>query len=252
MNPIHNKSNNNEFIFGIHPLLEALNKDIEIDKVIIQAGIKSPHIQELKRMLTEREIPVQVVPQEKLARITRSNHQGIIGFVSPVTFVPLEEILQQVYEAGRDPFLLVLDRVTDVRNFGAICRTAECVGIDAVIVPARGSARIGGDAVKTSAGALLNMNICRSFNLKDTLDYLKNSGIQLVACTEKTDTYIYDSTFSGPTCIVMGSEEDGISPEYLKKCDKKVKIPMVGKTSSLNVSVAAAIVMYEVFKGKSL
>jgi 23S rRNA (guanosine2251-2'-O)-methyltransferase len=250
MNPIHTKSNNNEFIFGIHPLLEALNKDIEIDKVIIQAGIKSPHIQELKRMLTEREIPVQIVPQEKLARITRSNHQGIIGFVSPVTFVPLEEILQQVYEAGRDPFLLVLDRVTDVRNFGAICRTAECVGIDAVIVPARGSARIGGDAVKTSAGALLNMNICRSFNLKDTLDYLKNSGIQLVACTEKTDAYIYDSSFSGPVCIVMGSEEDGISPEYLKKCDKKVKIPMVGKTSSLNVSVAAAIVMYEVYKGK--
>jgi len=250
MNSLHTKSNNNEFIFGIHPLLEALNKDIEIDKVIIQAGIKSPHIQELKRMLTEREIPVQIVPQEKLARITRSNHQGIIGFVSPVTFVPLEEILQQVYESGRDPFLLVLDRVTDVRNFGAICRTAECVGIDAVIVPARGSARIGGDAVKTSAGALLNMNICRSFNLKETLDYLKNSGIQLVACTEKTDTYIYDSSLSGPVCIVMGSEEDGISPEYLKKCDKKVKIPMVGKTSSLNVSVAAAIVMYEVYKGK--
>jgi 23S rRNA (guanosine2251-2'-O)-methyltransferase len=244
----HSKIDKSEFIFGIHPLLEALNKDIEIDKVIIQIGIKSPHIFELKRLLSEREIPIQIVPQEKLNRLTKSNHQGIIAFVSPVVFVPIEEILQQVYESGKDPFLLVLDRVTDVRNFGAICRTAECVGIDAVIIPARGSARIGGDAVKTSAGALMNMNICRSFNLKDTLDYLKNSGIQLVACTEKTDNFLYTAKLNGPMCILMGSEEDGISPEYLKKCDQKLKIPMVGKTSSLNVSVAAAIVMYEAFK----
>jgi len=198
--------------------------------------------------LEELEIPLQMVPREKLDRMTRANHQGVIGFISPVTFQPIEEVLQRVYESGRDPFLLILDRVTDVRNFGAICRTAECAGMDAVIIPSRGSARVGGDAMKTSAGALMNLPVCRSNNLKDTLEYLKNSGIRLVACTEKTETSLFNVALEGPMGIVMGSEEDGISPEYLKKCDVRVKIPMFGKTESLNVSVATALVVYEVLR----
>lgn len=237
-----------DFIFGMFPVLEALRSSADLDKVIMQLGMRSPHLHEMKQMLTELDIPLQMVPKEKLDRITRANHQGIIGFMSPVTFQPLEEVLQRVYEAGRDPFLLILDRVTDVRNFGAICRTAECAGIDAVIVPTRGSARIGGDALKTSAGALMHLPVCRSQNLKETLELLKQSGLQLVACTEKTETDLFHQKLVGPIAIVMGSEEDGISPEYLKKCDIRVKIPMIGKTESLNVSVATALVVYEIVR----
>jgi len=237
-----------DFIFGMFPVLEALRSSADLDKVIMQLGLRSPHLHEMKQMLTELDIPLQMVPKEKLDRITRANHQGIIGFMSPVTFQPLEEVLQRVYEDGRDPFLLILDRVTDVRNFGAICRTAECAGIDAVIVPTRGSARIGGDALKTSAGALMYLPVCRSQNLKETLEFLKQSGLQLVACTEKTEIDLFHQKLAGPIAIVMGSEEDGISPEYLKKCDIRVKIPMIGKTESLNVSVATALVVYEIVR----
>jgi 23S rRNA (guanosine2251-2'-O)-methyltransferase len=235
-------------IFGIFPILEALRSAADVDKVILQTGLRSPQLQELRALLEELEIPFQMVPREKLDRMTRANHQGVIGFISPVTFQPIEEVLQRVYESGRDPFLLILDRVTDVRNFGAICRTAECAGMDAVIIPSRGSARVGGDAMKTSAGALMNLPVCRSNNLKDTLEYLKNSGIRLVACTEKTETSLFNVSLEGPMGIMMGSEEDGISPEYLKKCDARVKIPMFGKTESLNVSVATALVVYEVLR----
>jgi 23S rRNA (guanosine2251-2'-O)-methyltransferase len=237
-----------DIIFGMFPVLEALRSAADLDKVIMQLGLRSPHLHEMKQLLTELDIPLQMVPKEKLDRVTRANHQGIIGFMSPVTFQPLEEVLQRVYEEGRDPFLMILDRVTDVRNFGAICRTAECAGVDAVIVPSRGSARIGADALKTSAGALLHLPVCRSLNLKETLEYLKQSGLQLVACTEKTEVDLFDQKMTGPIAIVMGSEEDGISPEYLKKCDLRVKIPMSGKTESLNVSVATALVVYEVVR----
>jgi 23S rRNA (guanosine2251-2'-O)-methyltransferase len=241
-----------DMIFGMHPVLEALRKGSDFDKVILQQGLRSAQLAELKVLLDEYEIPVQTVPQEKLNRLTPSNHQGVIGFITPVTFQPLEEILQRVYESGKDPFLLVLDRITDVRNFGAICRTAECAGIDAVIIPSRGSARISGDAVKTSAGALLNLPVCRASNLKETLEYLKNSGISLVAVTEKTDSDVHKTELVGPICLILGSEEDGISPEYLKRSDKRVKIPMFGKTGSLNVSVAAAIVIYETLRQRLL
>jgi 23S rRNA (guanosine2251-2'-O)-methyltransferase len=237
-----------DIIFGMFPVLEALRSASDLDKVIMQLGLRSPHLHELKQLLTALDIPLQMVPKEKLDRVTRANHQGIIGFMSPVSFQPLEEVLQRVYEDGRDPFLLILDRVTDVRNFGAICRTAECAGVDAVIVPTRGSARIGADALKTSAGALMYLPVCRSLNLKETLEYLKQSGLQLVACTEKTETELFEQKMTGPLAIVMGSEEDGISPEYLKKCDLKVKIPLSGKTESLNVSVATALVVYEVVR----
>ncbi|MFN5317543.1 MAG: 23S rRNA (guanosine(2251)-2'-O)-methyltransferase RlmB [Bacteroidia bacterium] len=246
-----NHKSKDEFIFGIHPLEEALEKGKEIDKVLMQHGLHSPQISAIKKQLEALGIPLQAVPKEKLNALTRKAHQGLIAFLSPVEFQPLEEVLQRVFEQGRDPFLMVLDRVTDVRNFGAICRSAECAGADAIIIPARGSARIGGDAVKTSAGALMHLPVIRSMNLKDTLEYLKNSGIRIAGASEKAKNVLYDTDLSGPICILMGSEETGISPEYLKKCDELVKIPMLGQTESLNVSVAAGLVLYEVVRQRS-
>ena len=248
--PKQSKNNDQDIIFGVFPVLEALRSGADVDKVLIQQGLKSPQIQEMKDLMRDAELPVQFVPKEKLDRVTKANHQGVIGFISPVSFAPIEEVLQRVFEEGRDPFLLILDRVTDVRNFGAICRTAECAGIDAVIVPTRGSARISSDAVKTSAGALMNLPVCRSNNLKETIEYLKNSGLRIAACTEKADDSLFNSKLLGPIAILMGSEEDGISPEYLKKADIQVKIPMYGKTESLNVSVASALVIYEVMRNR--
>jgi len=246
-----NHKSKDEFIFGIHPLEEAIEKGKEIDKVLVQHGLHSPQIAAIKKQLDKLEIPIQMVPKEKLNTLTRKAHQGIIAFLSPVEFQPLEEVLQRVFEQGRDPFLMVLDRVTDVRNFGAICRSAECAGADAIIIPARGSARIGGDAVKTSAGALMHLPVIRSMNLKDTLDYLKNSGIRIAGASEKAKNVLYNTDLSGPICVLMGSEETGISPEYLKKCDELVKIPMQGQTESLNVSVAAGLVLYEVVRQRN-
>jgi 23S rRNA (guanosine2251-2'-O)-methyltransferase len=239
-----------DMIFGIFPVLEALRSDSVPDKILLQQGLKTPHLAELRKLISNADIPVQVVPHEKLDRLTRSNHQGVIAMMSPVTFQPLDEVLNRVFEKGRDPFFLLLDRVTDVRNFGAICRTAECAGVDAVIVPSRGSARIGADALKTSAGALMNIPVCRSNNLKETINYLKNSGLKVVACTEKGDYPLFDAPVQGPVLVMVGSEEDGISHEYLKRADLKVIIPMLGRTASLNVSVATALVLYEVLRKK--
>ena len=169
----------------------------------------------------------------------------MFAFISPINFHKTDNVIQDVFEKGENPLFLILDRVTDVRNFGAIVRTAECSGAQAVIVPEKGSAAINGDALKTSAGALHNIPICREFNLKATIEYLKNCGLQIIGCTEKTDDMIYQPDFSVPTAIIMGSEEDGISTEYLKLCDYKVKIPMNGRIDSLNVSVSAGVILYE-------
>ena len=238
-------------IFGIHPVMEALRAGKEIDKVLLQSGAASPQITDLKRQLAELDIPVSYVPKEKLMQYSRINHQGLVAFLSPVDFQPIDEVLQRVFEQGEDPFLLILDRITDVRNFGAICRTAECAGVHAVIVPARGSARIGGDAVKTSAGALMHIPVGRSMNLKDTLQFLKDSGMRIVGASEKGNAQLFEAELSGPLGIIMGSEETGISPEYLKKCDAMLNIPMRGETSSLNVSVAAGIMLYEVVRQRA-
>ena len=235
-------------LFGVHPLLEAIKAGKEIDRVLLANGTAGPLISEIKKHLAELDVPVIPVPKEKLMQFTRFNHQGVVAYISPVSFMPLEEVLQRVYESGKDPLFMVLDRVTDVRNFGAICRTAECAGVDAIIVPARGSARIGADALKTSAGALMNIPVCRSMNLKDTLQMLKDSGIRIAGASEKADKMMYDTDLSGPLCLIMGSEETGISPEYLKKCDALIRIPMFGSTGSLNVSVAAGVITYEIIR----
>jgi 23S rRNA (guanosine2251-2'-O)-methyltransferase len=232
-------------IYGTRAVIEALNENLEIERLYIQRGINNPLINELRALLRDKDIVYQQVPVEKLNRITTRNHQGVIAYLSTVTYHKTEDVVQNIFSKGEIPLLLILDRITDVRNFGAIARTALCCGVNAIIIPSRGSAQITSDAVKTSAGALHTLPVCRENNLKMTLDYLLESGIQIVACTEKSEKYIYDCDLTVPSAIIMGSEENGISPEYMRKANARAKIPMNGAISSLNVSVATGIILYE-------
>lgn len=234
-----------DFIFGIHPVQEAIRSHASIDKVLIQKGLKSQIIQEIRNELRKAGVIWQEVPKEKLNKISRANHQGIIALISPVLFQDIETILPCIFEKGETPLLLVLDRITDVRNFGAICRTAESAGVHAIIIPEKGSARIGGDVVKTSAGAVMHIPICKAKSLKNVFEFLSKSGVHILACSEKGNQFYFDTQLSLPIALVLGSEEDGISPEYFSYCDAHIKIPMQGKTSSLNVSVAAGIILFE-------
>ncbi|MCK9618731.1 MAG: 23S rRNA (guanosine(2251)-2'-O)-methyltransferase RlmB [Lentimicrobiaceae bacterium] len=231
--------------------MEAIHSGKDIDKLFIQNGLKGELFFELWKEVKERKIPFQYVPPEKLNRLTNNNHQGIVAFLSFVTYQRLDDILPEVFESGKVPLVIVLDRITDVRNLGAIARTAECAGADAIVVPEKGSAQMNADAVKTSAGALHHIPVCREPNLKFTLDVLKEYGFQVVAATEKADKLYYSADYSLPTALLLGSEEDGISHEYLKKADLQVKIPLLGEIASLNVSVAAGILLYEVVKQRS-
>ena len=230
---------------GYAPSLRPYKQEKKLIPSSSKKGLKNELFQELWQLVRAHKVNYKHVPVEKLNRLTRKNHQGVFAFISPINFHKTDNVIQDVFEKGENPLFLILDRVTDVRNFGAIVRTAECCGVQAVIVPEKGSAAINGDALKTSAGALHNIPICREFNLKATIEYLKNCGLQIVGCTEKTDDMIYQPDFSVPTAIIMGSEEDGISPEYLKLCDHKAKIPMNGTIGSLNVSVSAGVILYE-------
>jgi len=235
-------------IFGTRAVIEAIEAGKEIEKILLQKGLSNELYHQLRNALKGNNIPLQFVPPEKLKRITSKNHQGVIAYLTEITYYHAEELLAEIFEKGKIPLLLVLDRVTDVRNFGAIARSAECAGVDFIIIPSRGSAQINGDAIKTSAGALHRIRVCREDNLKNTIEYLKESGLQIIACHEKTDHLIYDADFKKPCAIIMGSEENGISGEYLKRSDMQVKIPMPGKISSLNVSVATGIVLFEAVK----
>ncbi|WP_224998085.1 23S rRNA (guanosine(2251)-2'-O)-methyltransferase RlmB [Cesiribacter sp. SM1] len=240
--------NDQDLIFGTRAVLEAIRAGREIENLLVQRDLNNDLIRELKAEAAANEITYQKVPVEKLNRITRKNHQGVVCFLSPIRYAPIQEVLAHTFELGRMPLVVVLDRVTDVRNFGAIARTAECLGADAIVIPSRGSARINADAMKTSAGALNFLPVCRELNLKDTLRFLKDSGLQIVACTEKADAPIAESDLSGPVALLMGSEEDGISGEYLKLADTRALVPMLGQVGSLNVSVATAICLYEVVR----
>jgi 23S rRNA (guanosine2251-2'-O)-methyltransferase len=244
VNPVENK----EFVFGIRPVIEAINAGKEIEKLLVQKDQHSLLIQELIKLAREQNIPISMVPVEKLNSFTRKNHQGVICFISPISYSSLDNVITACFQKGKAPIVLILDRITDVRNFGGIARTAECTGVDAIVIPTRGSAQITNDALKTSAGALNHIPVCREENLKNTLTYLKESGLQIVGCTEKADKMLFQFDFSTPVAIIMGSEEDGISPEYLKRCDSTVKIPMQGKVSSLNVSVATGMILYEAIR----
>jgi 23S rRNA (guanosine2251-2'-O)-methyltransferase len=242
---MHTAPQEKDIVFGIHPIQEAILADKEIERVLVQRGLRSPALAELLKICADRNIPFSQVPPEKLDRITRKAHQGVIAFITAVSYASLDHIVSQAFQEGKNCLLVMLDRITDVRNFGAIVRSAECAGVNAIIIPDKGGARLGGDAYKTSAGALSIMPICREPNLYNSIKYLKNSGLQVVACTEKAADLIYQADFSLPTVILMGSEEDGIQKEYLKLADYLVKIPMFGSISSLNVSVATGVILYE-------
>lgn len=238
-----------DMVFGIQSVTETLRSGKEIERLLIQRELG---MSEIQKLASELGIPYQKVPVEKLNRLTRKNHQGVICFVSPIRYAPLDNVMPQIYEEGLTPFVLMLDRVTDVRNFGAIARTAECAGVQAIVVPSKGGAQINADAMKTSSGALNYISVCRENSLKDATTFLADSGLQVVACTEKATDSIYDVDFTHPTVIIMGSEEDGISPELMSKVDRQVRIPLVGKVDSLNVSAAAAVILYEAVRQKEL
>lgn len=239
-------------VFGIRPVIEAVNAGKTIDKIMIQQGLTGELFAELKKLIQQHQIPFQYVPYQKLQQISSKNHQGIIAFISQLEYEDIEAIVPQLFEAGQMPFILILDKITDVRNFGAICRTAECAGVHALVIPSRGGAQINADAIKTSAGALHKIPVCREHNLKNTINFLKESGLAIVGCTEKTDDLIFEGDFKRPLAVIMGSEETGISPEYLKMCDQKLKIPMHGSIQSLNVSVAAGVIIYEALRQRGL
>lgn len=250
------KSNQNHssanLVYGLRPVVEALKAGKEFDRILLQRDARNEQLRELIALARDAGVVVQQVPAEKLDRLTRNNHQGVVAFIAMVTYQPVENILIDAFEKGKTPLLVILDRVTDVRNMGAIARTAECAGVDALIVPSRGGAQVNADAIKTSAGALNTIPVHRSDNLKDTINYLKQSGLTIVAASEHSNTDYYTADFKQPVAIIMGSEEDGVSPEYLKMADLKVKIPLLGNISSLNVSVAAGILLFEAVKQRMI
>lgn len=243
--------NKEDFVFGTRSVIEAIKKGRTIDKILIRMGLNNELFNELFELIKENKIAFQYVPIEKINRITRKNHQGILAFVSPIEYDNIETILPGIYETGKDPLILVLDQITDVRNFGAIIRSAECAGVQAIIIPDKGMAQIGADTVKTSAGAIHHVPICRVNNLVNTVQFLKDSGIQIFAATEKATKLYTNANLNVPAAIIMGSEEKGISQQILNLADQQIKIPIHGKIESLNVSVSAALIIYEAVRQRN-
>jgi len=237
--------NKEEFIYGLHPVIEAIRSGKEVDKVLVRAGLKGELARELTQAMKQNRISFQYVPAEKLNRLTPKNHQGVIAFISRISYTRLEDLVPFVFESGKSPLLLVLDGVTDVRNLGAAGRTAECAGADGLIIPSAGSAQVTEDAIRASAGALLRMPVCRVPGLAPAVTYLKQSGLKVIGASEKAADQYFDADMKSPLAIIMGSEEKGPSKEVLKLCDQLVSIPMMGEIASLNVSVAAGVLLFE-------
>lgn len=235
-------------IFGVRAVIEAVEAGKEIDKILVKRELQSELSHELFAALKGRNLFVQRVPLERLNRITRKNHQGVVAFVSAVSYYSVENLVPTLYEEGKVPFFVLLDGITDVRNFGAIARTCECAGVDAIIIPAKNSVSVNADAMKTSAGALHTLPVCREQSLTSTIKFLKESGFKIVAATEKGDYNYTKGNYKDPVCIIMGAEDTGVSYEHLSLCDEWIKIPLMGKIESLNVSVAAGILIYEAVK----
>ncbi|WP_281542442.1 23S rRNA (guanosine(2251)-2'-O)-methyltransferase RlmB [Maribacter aestuarii] len=232
-------------IYGIRAIIEAVNSNEEIDKVFVQKGLKGDLIRDLENLLRKKEITISYVPVEKLNRLTKNNHQGAVANISPISFHTLEELVEKSQNKETPALFLLLDQLSDVRNFGAIIRTAECSGVDGIIIQKKGAAPVTADTIKTSAGAAFKVPIAKVEHLKDAVFYLQASGIQIISATEKTKTSVYDIEFTKPTAIVMGSEDRGITPSILKVSDHSAKIPLLGEIGSLNVSVACAVFLYE-------
>ena len=238
----------NEFIFGIRAVMEAIEAGKQIDKIFIKKDLSGELATELLELVRRHRIVTQRVPVQRIDTITRKNHQGVVAILSAITYHRLDHLVPALYEDGVLPFIVVLDGITDVRNFGAIARTCECAGVDAIVIPEHGSVSVQADAVKTSAGALLHMPVCRERNTVSAVRLLKDSGYKVVAVTEKADINYTLTDYTCPVALVMGSEDTGISDEVIKLCDTFVSIPMFGHIGSLNVSVAAGVLMYEVVR----
>ncbi len=238
----------NDYIFGIHSAIEAIEAGRTIDKLFVKKDLNGELATRLCKLAREHDIPVQRVPVERLNKITRKNHQGVVAQIAAVAYHRLSHIVPTLFEDGVLPFVLVLDGLTDVRNFGAIARTAECCGVNAIVIPSKGSVSVGADAVKTSAGALLHIPVCRENSLVKAVEYLKESGYQIVCATEKSSENYTLADYTTPVALVMGAEDIGISPEILRIADTRSAIPMFGHIGSLNVSVAAGVMMYEIVR----
>ena len=238
----------NEMIFGVRAVIEAIQAGKEIDRILIKRDIQSDLSKELFAVVKGTMIPVQRVPVERINRITRKNHQGVVAFISSITYQKTEDIVPMLFEQGKNPLLIMLDGITDVRNFGAIARTCECAGVDAIVIPSKNSVSANADAIKTSAGALYKLPVCREQNPTQTIKFLKDSGFKIVAATEKGDYDYTKANYNDPVCIIMGAEDTGVPYEHLALCDEWIKIPMLGTIESLNVSVAAGILIYEAVK----
>lgn len=235
-------------IYGIRTVIEAINSNEPIDKVFIQRGLKGDLFRELEGTLRKNQVNVSYVPVEKLNRLTKNNHQGVVANISPISFYELEALVENVMENKKQPLFLLLDQLSDVRNFGAIIRTAECTGVDGIIIQKKGAAPVTADTIKTSAGAAFKVPIAKVDHIKDAVFYLQASGVQVIAATEKTSKTIYDISFTQPCAIIMGSEDRGVSPSILKAADYTAKLPLLGEIESLNVSVACAVFLYEVVR----
>jgi 23S rRNA (guanosine2251-2'-O)-methyltransferase len=235
-------------IFGIRAVIEAIDSGKVIDKVFLQKGSRGVLITELEQRIRGQSINVSYVPIEKLNRLSSKNHQGVVALISPVDFYDLDELVLKVTESGKTPLFLLLDQISDVRNFGAIIRTAECTGVSGIIIQKKGAAPVNGDTVKTSAGAVFRVPICKVDHIKDAMFHLQASGIKVVAATEKTGNTLFDVDFNMPSAIIMGSEGKGISPSVINLADEKAKLPLLGEIGSLNVSVACGAFLYEALR----
>lgn len=232
-------------IFGIRAVIEAVNAGETIDKVFLQKGLKGDLFNELEALLRQHSINISYVPVEKLNRLTKGNHQGVVAQISPIEFHDLENLVTSVIESGKTPLFLLLDQLSDVRNFGAIIRTAECTGVDGIIIQKKGGGPVNGDTIKTSAGAVFKVPLCKVDHIKDAVFFMQASGIKVIAATEKTEDTLFDTSFTEPCAIIMGSEDRGINPSILKVVDAKAKLPLLGEIESLNVSVACGAFLYE-------
>ena len=240
--------NNVSKIFGIRAVIEAIKSEKTLDKVFVQKGLRGELFQQLDQLLRQNSVNVSYVPIEKLNRLTKKKHQGVVAHISPIEYHELDNLIMNVFESGETPLFLLLDQLSDVRNFGAIIRTAECTGVHGIIIQKKGGAPVNGDTVKTSAGAIFKIPICKVDHIKDAMFHLQASGIKVIAATEKTTCLMYDTSFKEPCAIIMGSEGKGISPSILKLADASAKLPLLGEIASLNVSVACGVLLYEVVR----
>jgi 23S rRNA (guanosine2251-2'-O)-methyltransferase len=245
---IDKNDSDKDIIFGTRAVIEAINAQKGVDKILVKKELNNDLVKELLKDAKTENIPVVRVPEAKLNRITKKNHQGVVAYMSAIEYASLDNVIEECFSKGIAPFILVLDRITDVRNFGAMARTAECAGVHAIVIPEKGSAQVSSDAVKTSAGALNYLPICRVKNLYYTVKDLKKMGLHIISVTEKTERLMYDADYKVPLALILGSEEDGISQELLNQSDEFVKIPLTGNIESLNVSVASAVVIYEAIR----